>query len=263
MGDTLSDGRTRESHQRRLYLCRARARWKTDPGETGLGLRLRRCAVDLVRDCVRRGNGHRRSYWLGPGSRRTFNTACNLRVARLGRFHLQLHLAIGRFLGTSHGASALLCLLCDIMSIGHFPAPIRAHISAAVETKQNGEDQKERQGFLVHTIDRAQGVRGPSRTRLCASAAAALYERRKNLAARGRRSQTAATISRERNSPRGDKRCADRPATALASLDPPNHCFVPASSAAARFRFGHSAKFREGPRIALVRFETEHRWNLS
>src|SRR5882762_10952474 len=95
-------------------------------------------------------------------------------------------------------------------------------------------------GFLVHGTCEAQGV----------LTVAALYERRIIFTARSRRSQTAATTIRARNLPRGDKRGADRPATAPASSDRPDRCFGPASSAEERFRFRHYAKSREGPRIA-------------
>ena len=46
------------------------------------------------------------------------------------------------------------------MTVGPFPASLRAHGRASVETKRNGEDQKESQDFLVHTVGKAQGVRG-------------------------------------------------------------------------------------------------------
>ena len=45
------------------------------------------------------------------------------------------------------------------MSISHFPASVGAHVGATVETKRNGEDEEQRQGFIVHTLSGAQGVR--------------------------------------------------------------------------------------------------------
>ena len=62
-------------------------------------------------------------------------------------------------------------ILANIMAIGHFSTPAGAHVGAAVETKQDGEDQEKRQGFRVHALSGAQGVRGDAPV-------AALYERR-------------------------------------------------------------------------------------
>jgi hypothetical protein len=63
-------------------------------------------------------------------------------------------------LGTSDVTLMVTSILANIMAIGHFPTPAGAHVGAAVETKQDGEDQEKRQGFRVHALSGAQGVRG-------------------------------------------------------------------------------------------------------
>jgi len=66
---------------------------------------------------------------------------------------------MGRFLGSSHRAVALLHLLLDVMTIGSFPASLRAHGGAAAQIEKDGEEQEEKQDFLGHAFLRAQAVR--------------------------------------------------------------------------------------------------------
>lgn len=71
------------------------------------------------------------------------------------------------------------------MTVGHFPTTLGARVSAATETERDGEDQKEMQGFLVHTVGRAQGVRAvPPR-----SVEAPLGVNSRRLSGRGYKSQ--------------------------------------------------------------------------
>jgi len=92
-----------------------------------------------------------------------------LRLAWLREFHLFLQLTIGCFLRARHLASALFHLLLDVMPIGPFSASLRAHRNAAVEIKEDGEGEEDKQGFLAHPFCKAERV----------LTVAALYERRK------------------------------------------------------------------------------------
>src|SRR5437764_13125324 len=74
------------------------------------------------------------------------------------------------------------------MSIGPFPAGLRAHRNAAAEIKKDNQGQQEKQGFLEHTVGRAQGVRAVAAS-LCRGASGVKLTATER---RGYRSQQAA-----------------------------------------------------------------------
>src|SRR5436309_2883825 len=54
--------------------------------------------------------------------------------------------------------SPLLDLLLDIMTVGPFPASLRAHRNAAAKIKKDDGEQEEKKDFLVHAVCKARRV---------------------------------------------------------------------------------------------------------
>ena len=127
-----------------------------------------------------------------------------------------------------------------------FPPSLRTH-GATGEVERDDYQEEQGKKFLEHAVCGAQVVRGNYPV-------AALFERRKDMQYKNRRSETAATVSRARNSTRGDIRGAARHGVIPGSPNPLNRCFARASFAARRFHFRRFAKLPKDRRTEPVQF---------